>query len=141
MGSKIDMIDLFVIFLKDCNHNIISYVLFIGMSARNSSLTRSLMVMCIIFNSEGVADKLAKYFSGHLAALWHTFGCNFMGSMHLKLLDKVSRHLVVFSVGRVTSKTKTFNKNRKINDTSCMPIYIMSLLSESVTQTAVITNM
>ena len=29
-------------------------------------------------NIEGVADKLAKYFSGHLAALWHTFGCNFI---------------------------------------------------------------
>ncbi len=27
---------------------------------------------------EGVADKLAKYFSGHSAALWHTFGCNFI---------------------------------------------------------------
>ncbi len=93
------------------------------------------------FPIEGVADKLAKYFSGHLAALWHAFGCNFMESMHLKLPEKVSRHLVVFSVGRVTSKTKTFIKNRKINYTSCMPIYIMSLLSESVTQTTVIANM
>ncbi len=33
------------------------------------------------FFIEGVADKLAKYFTGHLPALWHTFGCNFMGSM------------------------------------------------------------
>ena len=62
---------------------------------------------------KGVADKLAKYFSGHLAALWHTFGCNFMGSMHLKLPEKVSRHLVVFSVGRVTSKTKNSIKTGK----------------------------
>ncbi len=46
------------------------------------------------FPTEGVADILAKYFSGHLAALWHTFGCNFTGSMHLKLPEKVSRHLV-----------------------------------------------
>ena len=84
---------------------------------------------------EVVADKLAKYFSGHLAAFWHTFGCNFMGSVHLKLPEKVSRHLVVFSVGRVTSKTKIFIKNLKINYTRCMPIYIIGLLSEPVTQT------
>ncbi len=88
--------------------------------------------MAVEFPNEGVADKLAKYFSGHLAALWHTFGCNFMGSVHLKLPEKVSRHLVVFSVGRVTSKTKIFIKNLKINYTRCMPIYIISLLSESV---------
>ena len=91
--------------------------------------------------NEGVADKLAKYFSGHLAALWHTFGCNSMGSVHLKLPENVSRHLVVFSVGRVTSKTKIFIKNRKINCTRCMPICIINLLSESVTQTTVIANM
>ena len=64
---------------------------------------------------EGVADKLAKYFSGHLPALWHIFSCNFLGSVHLKLPEKVSRHLVVFSVGRATSKTKIFIENRKIN--------------------------
>ncbi len=57
---------------------------------------------------EGVADKLAKYFSGHLVALWQNFGCNFLGSEHWKLPQKVSRHLVAFFVGRVSSNTKIF---------------------------------
>ncbi len=45
-----------------------------------------ILVNCLVSEVfiEGVADKLAKYFSGHLAALWHTFACNFMGSVHLK---------------------------------------------------------
>ena len=57
----------------------------------------------IILLIEGVADKLAKYFSGHLVALWQNFGCNFRGSDHLKLPEKVSGHLVAFLVGMVSS--------------------------------------
>ena len=43
-----------------------------------------------------VADKLAKYFNGHLASLWQNFSCNFMGS--LKITRDVSRHLVAFFI-------------------------------------------
>ncbi len=53
-------------------------------------------IFCSDSPSEDVADKLAKYFSGPLASLWQNFGCNFMGSEHLKLPENVSRHLEVF---------------------------------------------
>ncbi len=48
------------------------------------------------FCNEDVADKLAKYFSGHLASFWQNFSGNFMGSEHLKLPENISRHLVTF---------------------------------------------
>ncbi len=64
-----------------------------------------------LFAIEDVADKLRKYFSGHLAALWQYFGCNFTGSEYLKLPEKVSRHLVAFLVGRVSLNTVAFNQN------------------------------
>ena len=58
---------------------------------------------------EGVADKLAKYFTGHLVAPWRNFGCNFMGSEPLKLPEKVSRHLVAFLVGMVSSNKEIYS--------------------------------
>ncbi len=59
---------------------------------------------------EDVADKIGKYFNGHLAALWQYFGCDFTGSEHLKLPEKFSRHLVAFFVGRVSLNTIAFNR-------------------------------
>ncbi len=82
-------------------HNFVSLQL--NLCQNNSNLNSN------PFFIEGVADKLAKYFSGHLVALWQNFGCNSMGSENLKIPERVSRHLVAFLVGVVSSNNEIYS--------------------------------